>query len=357
MENFGTTLKSQREKKGIRLEEIASITKIHLHNLHLLEMGQFDQLPPEPFLRGFIIAYAKYVGLDATETLAKYHNEMAKLKVEQSPVPSTAGIVTEPPNEVISQTTRSLSWRIAAIAISVTLVLVIATITYIGKQANDRTVTQEPSQPFSQAVTERPSSDPESTPSSFPPDTDSIQPNVIAELPANTQTVVATATPPAVTAELTASKASTLPSTSVDPLIPTPHPHNIRIEGNERTWVKVVRDEEKPEEFFITKDRNVTYKANAKIKIVLGNSPGAKVYHNGEPSPGVKYNGTIRMYLFPPDAKFPQDISSGREISSKITGDPKKPSSQKTVTTPVETAPKAEEKSFPSEGTKQDLPE
>lgn len=327
MENFGTYLKSQREKKGIRLEEIASITKIHLHSLHLLEMGQLDQLPPEPFIRGFIIAYAKYVGLDSTETLAKYRNEIANLKMEQSPVPEPpTGKISGPPNEVISQTTQSLGWRIAAITMGVIAVLVIASITYIGKQTSDRTVAQKPPEPFSPtAVTEHsPSSDPESTLSSFPPDTNPIQPNVVAELPANTQ--VATTTPPAVTAELTVTEAPVLP--------PPAAAHDIRIEGKERTWAKVVRDEEKPEEFFITKDQNVNYKANAKIKIVLGNSPGAKVYHNGEPSPGVKYNGTIRIYLFPPDAKFPQDVSSWREISSKIIGEPKTPSSQNTVTTP-----------------------
>ena len=72
MDNFGEYLKAEREKKGIRLEEIASITKIHLRSLELLESSRWDQLPPEPFLRGFIIAYAKYIGLEPKDALAKH---------------------------------------------------------------------------------------------------------------------------------------------------------------------------------------------------------------------------------------------------------------------------------------------
>ena len=34
-----------------RRSEIASITKIHLHSLELLEESRWDALPPEPFLR------------------------------------------------------------------------------------------------------------------------------------------------------------------------------------------------------------------------------------------------------------------------------------------------------------------
>ena len=71
MESFGAYLKGFRESKGIRLEEIASITKIHLHNLELLEADRWEKLPPDPFLRGFIVAYGKYVGLETKELLSR----------------------------------------------------------------------------------------------------------------------------------------------------------------------------------------------------------------------------------------------------------------------------------------------
>lgn len=78
MESFGSYLRTEREKKGIRLEEIASITKIHLRNLELMEADQWNELPPEPFIRGFITAYTKYVGIDSREALEKYYVDASR---------------------------------------------------------------------------------------------------------------------------------------------------------------------------------------------------------------------------------------------------------------------------------------
>ncbi|NBY18962.1 helix-turn-helix domain-containing protein [bacterium] len=64
MQPFGRYLKSEREKRGIRLEEIASSTKIHIQNLALMEEDRWKELPQDPFIRGFISAYARYIGLD-----------------------------------------------------------------------------------------------------------------------------------------------------------------------------------------------------------------------------------------------------------------------------------------------------
>ena len=69
MQLFGTYLKEEREKREVRLEEIASSTKIHIQSLLLMEENRWKELPQEPFIRGFIAAYAKYLGLDSKETL------------------------------------------------------------------------------------------------------------------------------------------------------------------------------------------------------------------------------------------------------------------------------------------------
>src|SRR5687767_983500 len=101
-EKFGAYLKAQREKKGIRLEEIASITKIHLHSLELLEGSRWEQLPPEPFIRGFIIAYAKYVGLDSNDIIQRYQAELNQrlnpaATAETGTAATTAAPVSTPP--------------------------------------------------------------------------------------------------------------------------------------------------------------------------------------------------------------------------------------------------------------------
>jgi hypothetical protein len=48
-------------------------------------------------------------------------------------------------------------------------------------------------------------------------------------------------------------------------------------------------------------------KAKNKIKLVLGNSEGAEVVHNGQVDSGKIDQGPTRYYIFPAGAKFPQD--------------------------------------------------
>lgn len=70
--SLGTLLRSHRESKGISLKELARQTKIREHLLKALEEGRYKELPPPIYIRGFIISYAKVVGLDPKDILQKY---------------------------------------------------------------------------------------------------------------------------------------------------------------------------------------------------------------------------------------------------------------------------------------------
>ena len=72
MASFGENLRREREMRGVSLEEISSATKISLRFLHALEEEDFAKLPGGIFTRGFIRAYAKYLGLDEDRVLAEY---------------------------------------------------------------------------------------------------------------------------------------------------------------------------------------------------------------------------------------------------------------------------------------------
>src|SRR3954466_15474556 len=64
MASFGERIKREREMRGVSLEEIAESTKIGKRNLEALETEDFDKLPGGIFNKGFVRAYAKYLGLD-----------------------------------------------------------------------------------------------------------------------------------------------------------------------------------------------------------------------------------------------------------------------------------------------------
>jgi cytoskeleton protein RodZ len=70
--SFGVRLKTEREQRGITLEEISSSTKIGTRMLVALEQDHFDQLPGGIFNKGFIRAYARCLGLDEDQAIADY---------------------------------------------------------------------------------------------------------------------------------------------------------------------------------------------------------------------------------------------------------------------------------------------
>jgi cytoskeletal protein RodZ len=70
--SLGQFLKQERERSGLTLEQVASATKISLHALQLIEADDYRNLPAKPFVRGFIISYARFIGLDPKEILTRY---------------------------------------------------------------------------------------------------------------------------------------------------------------------------------------------------------------------------------------------------------------------------------------------
>lgn len=72
MEPFGPWLRRQREQRGITLQQISSSTKIGTHYLQALEDDRLEVLPGGVIGRGFVRAYANYVGIDEEQAIAGY---------------------------------------------------------------------------------------------------------------------------------------------------------------------------------------------------------------------------------------------------------------------------------------------
>lgn len=68
----GAYLRKVRESRGIELRQIAQTTKVGLAYLQLIEEENFQQLPVPAYLRGFLKAYARYVGLDPDRVSRDY---------------------------------------------------------------------------------------------------------------------------------------------------------------------------------------------------------------------------------------------------------------------------------------------
>ena len=83
VENFGSYLKHERELRGVPLEEIAESTKIHIRFLEALENNEFDLLPGEVFIKGYIRSYAQVIGIDVAEMVNTYDESAGRDRKEE----------------------------------------------------------------------------------------------------------------------------------------------------------------------------------------------------------------------------------------------------------------------------------
>ena len=69
---FGPRLRSERERRGISLDTLASVTKVSADLWEGLERNDFSRWPSGIFARAFVRDYARAVGLDADEIVNEF---------------------------------------------------------------------------------------------------------------------------------------------------------------------------------------------------------------------------------------------------------------------------------------------
>jgi cytoskeletal protein RodZ len=72
MESVGQYLRKSRESKRMSVEEISRATRMPMSSVERIESDQFDELPGEVFVRGFLKSYARSIGVSPEEVLARY---------------------------------------------------------------------------------------------------------------------------------------------------------------------------------------------------------------------------------------------------------------------------------------------
>src|SRR5690348_7481497 len=65
-------MRREREMRGVSLEEIAESTKIGTRSLRALEEEDFERLPGGIFNKGFVRAYARFLGLDEEQAVSDF---------------------------------------------------------------------------------------------------------------------------------------------------------------------------------------------------------------------------------------------------------------------------------------------
>lgn len=72
---IGRLLRQVREKKALTIHDISQETNISSSNLTSIELGNYNELPADTFIRGQIIIYAKFLGIDGAEAARLFFEE------------------------------------------------------------------------------------------------------------------------------------------------------------------------------------------------------------------------------------------------------------------------------------------
>ncbi len=68
----GAMLRRARMRRGFELDQISDITKVSPLNLRNLEEEKYEDLPATVYVRGFLTAYARTIGIDPGRVVSSY---------------------------------------------------------------------------------------------------------------------------------------------------------------------------------------------------------------------------------------------------------------------------------------------
>ena len=104
--SVGAQLRASREARGLSIDAVAHTTRVQPRILAAIERDDLSAMPPRPFGRGFVRAYAREMGLDGERTAHDYFAQFA-------PSPGIPGALPE-------NTLRpSRAWPVAIVSVGV----------------------------------------------------------------------------------------------------------------------------------------------------------------------------------------------------------------------------------------------
>jgi hypothetical protein len=82
---IGNSLREARTRQGLELSDIEVATKIRTKYLRAIEDEQFGMLPDEPYVKGFLHAYAEFLGLDGRLYVDEYSSRYLSDEYDDMP--------------------------------------------------------------------------------------------------------------------------------------------------------------------------------------------------------------------------------------------------------------------------------
>lgn len=339
---LGSALRTEREKRGLDMEDAANRLKISARLLRALEEGDEQSLPPLAYTKGFIRSYASYVGLSSEEV----SEALGALEAASEQVAPQN--VYEP--EMVLAPRRNLRPILAGVfMVCVVAAILVAwqqgVFDFLGRQT--RRLAQPAPMQSAESVdpgnlTSRPSVATPQAPAQAPAGTSSAsagQPQGAAGATAKTPVGQPAAAPSTVGQPTGSPSAAQAPAQSAAPGLPpvrgtaantpaagapvqaapatqsaaaaapaagpqdgdAPAPgHKLIITATEECWIHSSADKTDTRQFSLHKGDTFALTFSKSLELKLGNAGGVRLRYDGEELPPAGQSGQVRNLVFPP---------------------------------------------------------
>ncbi len=254
-ETLGKYLKNQRESKKISLREVSKNTRVREQILRAIEEDQSDLLPPATYVKGFLLAYARYLRLDPNDVLLRYEKGLRREPAAPPSLQPPTRRQKVPPAQPSKPKQKAL-WNTSHMWVVVGVIVASFALFYffspfsskppIEPRPENSVVEKPPVAPFSPA----------------PATTRAPEGKPVVE-----ERKPATSSPP-VTATLPVQEKKAL---------------SLQMKAAEETWASLQVDEQPEKEMTFKPGDGVSAQASNRIRMKIGNAGGLDLTLNGKP--------------------------------------------------------------------------
>jgi cytoskeleton protein RodZ len=307
MTSFGERLRREREMRSVSLDEIADATKIGTRLLKALEEEQFELLPGGIFNKGFVRAYAKYLGINEEQAVADYLQAAGESQLDVRVIAQQ----NERPETIYGDSERS---HYGFPFVPVVILLAIVGAAFAGwKLYQQRMQERETSAAVESTSVPAQSANGGSTPAITPSESGSPAASSQSNVPgsgASRGTEQASSKPPGISSGSTQIPASTRNNASTTTGGNTGEnagrQFEVAVRTNGRAWVSIKADGEIKVRGIITSDQVKTIRASNEIVVWTGNAGATQVSFDGAAVPVEGGVNDVKVLVFKPDGLQPE---------------------------------------------------
>lgn len=316
-EEWGATLKAEREKRNLSIDDVASELKISPRQLRALEDGDMAALPHPAYAKGFIRSYATWLGLSNDEIHNALENVSAP-KARKNPEPDNVFLPEPEPQR--GGAGRALFFLIFLAAICGGLYY--AWDTGMIEELKNRFLPQsnmsEKLQSADKYMAAKDQAEAEKAEQAKKEEqggaSEAAEPQVTLPLPGNhNETVLAPipyASPGNSTEQADADmrvaensqREATRPENAEAPAeeAATPGQHKLIITATEECWVHSNADKTDTRQFSLRKGDTFSLAFSKSLELKLGNAGGVQLRYDGKDLPPAGTSGQVKTIRFPP---------------------------------------------------------